>query len=60
MKDMSDSELHEAIDSAMKTVFERFKRKREAAEAHAASRIPDRLGGFPAAGGDPDDAPKAM
>ncbi len=33
MKDMSDSELHEAIDSAMKTVVERFRRKREAEQA---------------------------
>ena len=40
MKDMTDSELHEAIDSAMKTVVERFKRKREAEQAEAASRMP--------------------
>lgn len=40
LKDMTDSELHEAIDSAMKAVVERFKRKREAEQAEAASRMP--------------------
>lgn len=40
MKDMSDSELHEAIDSAMKTVVERFKHKREAEQAKAGSLVP--------------------
>ncbi len=40
MKDMTDTELLEAINSAMKTVVERFKRKREAEQAEAASRMP--------------------
>jgi len=40
MKDMSDSELLDAIESALRAVAERFKAKREAAERAQAEPPP--------------------
>jgi hypothetical protein len=50
MKDMTDDELLDAIDSAMKTVAERFRVKREAQERAAADRTSAAEQPVPAAG----------
>jgi len=49
MKDLSDRELLDAIESAMRAVVERFKAKREAAERAQAELPPESHEADPAA-----------